>query len=73
LSSNLAINRSNITESQVIKKHPLKNKTQIKNGEHVYIGDLNYSKEKFHIPLPPSGNIKNLIYKGGYFSKIYFL
>mgnify|MGYP000047105580 CR=1 FL=1 len=69
---NLAINRSNITESQAIKKHPLKNKTEIKNGQYVYIGDLNYSKEKFHTPGPPS-NIKNLIYEGGYFSKIYFI
>ena len=70
---NLAISRSNVEETQAIKNHPLKNKTGIKNKIHVYIGDLNYTKEKFHIPQPPiGGNIKNLIYEDGYFSKIYF-
>ena len=69
----LAISRSNVEETQAIKNHPLKNKTGIKNKSHVYIGDLNYTKEKFHIPHPPiGGNIKSLIYEDGYFSKIYF-
>ena len=70
---NLAINRSNVTEEQAIKRHPLKDKTEIRNDYYVYIGDLNYTKEKFHIPHPPiGGKVENLIYEEGYFSKIYF-
>ena len=71
--NNLAINRSDVTESQAIEKHPLKEKIEIYGGKYVFYGGLNYSNEKFHIPnLPVGGNIKNLIYQKDYFSKIYF-
>ena len=71
--NNLAINRSDVTESQAIEKYPLKEKIEIYDGKYVFYGGLNYSNEKFHIPnLPVGGNIKNLIYQKDYFSKIYF-
>ena len=71
--NNLAVNRSNITKEQAIKRNPLKEKINMANETQVYIGGLNYSDEKLHIAhLPIGGSIENLIYKKNYFSKIYF-
>ena len=71
---NLAINRSFVSEEKAKNKHILNKKKEINDGQNIYLNDLNYTHEKFHIPnLPTAGNIDNLIYeKRKLFPRIFF-
>ena len=49
-------------------KHPL-TKINLNENLDVYLNNLNYTREKFHVPQLPK---TNLIFEKKYFSKFFF-
>lgn len=66
--NNLVINRNNTNEVSAQMKHPL-TKINLNENLDVYLNNLNYTREKFHVPQLPK---TNLIFEKKYFSKFYF-